>query len=212
MSYQPLPKDIGGYQHVEHGLVLQNDIWVSRGSPAEFVNAESFKSAEEANEYGAKMDMRLYRKIPVAGCRDDKAMWGERVTTHADVLDKFQEAIGGKRRFYIPQDDKTRKEGALYRGLLGYFPAACFEVARHSYVSDKKHNPGSTEGPTWARSKSSDHPDCIMRHLIDSGWVPGGQPPSDEQLYHLTASTWRNLALLQEALEARGAKPGISSR
>lgn len=104
----------------------------------------------------------------------------------------------------IPSDDRIRKEAPLFRGLLGYFPAALFFVAKHSYESDKKHNPQSTEGPTWARGKSSDHADCVLRHLIDA------QGP--ERLYHLTAVAWRALALLQEELEALGFDPGSSSR
>lgn len=108
---------------------------------------------------------------------------------------------------YIPQDDKIRKEAPMFRGLLGYFPAALFEVASHSYASDQKHNPGNTDGPHWARKKSSDHADCIIRHLIDAG--AAGTP---DRKYHLRALAWRALAILQEECEAEGAQPGVSSR
>lgn len=218
MSYEQLPKDIGGYQHVEHGPVKPGDIWVSRGNPASFVSAGSFKCAEEANEYGARMDMRLYRKMPVAGCRDDKALWGETAVdptqdmgtalyAAAHAMDKTAAVAPQKEKFYIPQDDKSRKNAPLYRGLLGYFPAACFEVAAHSMESDQKHNPGNKEGPTWARDKSPDHLDCCMRHIIDAG--KRGTP---KRRYHLRANAWRALAALQEDCEADGYLPGISSR
>jgi hypothetical protein len=107
---------------------------------------------------------------------------------------------------FIPQDDQRRKDAPMFRGLLGYFPAALFEIASHSLESDRKHNPGSVEGPTWSRAKSSDHPDCIVRHLIDAG-VPG----TPGRLYHLRALAWRSLAMLQEECERNGATPGVSS-
>lgn len=215
MNERNLPKDIGGYQHVEHGPVLQADIWVLGGKPICFVSAESFATAEDANAYGSQFGFHLYRKMgtPKNHCADDH-LWQGGKFPDRKALDKAVETLVEvePKQTFIPQDDKTRKEAPLYRGLLGYFPAALFAVARHSYLSDQKHNPGSTDGPTWARSKSSDHPDCIIRHLIDSGIMLGGPVPSDDQIYHLTAATWRNLALLQEALESRGAKPGVSSR
>lgn len=122
---------------------------------------------------------------------------------------------------YIPQDDRERKDAPLFRGLLGYFPAALFEVAAHSLDSDRKHNPGSTTGPNWARGKSSDHEDCIVRHLIDAGprrgrlpaWllekIPGSSA-RDVRRYHLRCLAWRALALLQEDCESTGAVDGVS--
>ena len=107
-------------------------------------------------------------------------------------------------RYFIPQDDARRKGAPMYRGLLGYFPAALFEVAEHSRVSNDKHNPG--EEIHWARGKSADHEDCIVRHLIDAG-----RKGSKGRKYHLRALAWRALALLQEECEAEGAEPGVSS-
>lgn len=103
----------------------------------------------------------------------------------------------------LPQDDAERKDAPMYRGLLGYFPLALFRVAQHSLISDRKHNPGNPEGPTWARDKSSDHADCIVRHLTEMHTDPD---------YHLRALAWRSLALLQEHEERKGAAPGASSR
>lgn len=108
----------------------------------------------------------------------------------------------------IPQGDQERKDAPMHRGLLGYFPAALFEVASHSLESDRKHNPGNTQGPTWARGKSSDHEDCIVRHLIDAG---ARSERTKDRKYHLTALAWRALALLQEECECEGATPGQSS-
>jgi hypothetical protein len=116
---------------------------------------------------------------------------------------------------YIPQGDQERKDAPMFRGLLGYFPAALFEVASHSLVSDRKHNPGNTDGPHWARGKSADHEDCIVRHLIDAGARTDGLAScvsNPDRKYHLRALAWRALALLQEECEAGGALPGVSSR
>lgn len=112
----------------------------------------------------------------------------------------------------------------MYRGLLGYFPAALFEVAAHSLDSDLRHNPGgSPEGPTWARGKSADHEDCLVRHVIDAGprrgdrlfqmaAAPKGSSAKDARRYHLRCLAWRALAMLQEDCELDGAEPGVSSR
>jgi hypothetical protein len=106
----------------------------------------------------------------------------------------------------IPQDDQARKDAPMYRGLLGYFPAALFEVAAHSLASDRKHNGDAPGGPRWARGKSTDHEDTIIRHLIDAG-----KRGSPDRRYHLRCIAWRALALLQEDCEADGAEPGASS-
>lgn len=128
----------------------------------------------------------------------------------------------------IPQGDAERKDAPMHRGLLGYFPGALFEVAAHSLTSDRKHNPGNPTAPNWSRGKSTDHEDCIVRHLIDAGprlkrdadgrWrdEQGRFCTADADVqarkYHLTAIAWRALALLQEHCEAEGATPGTSSR
>lgn len=124
----------------------------------------------------------------------------------------------------IPQDDRVRKDAPMYRGLLGYFPAALFEVAAHSLESDRKHNGETPDAPHWARGKSMDHEDTIIRHLIDAGprrlvtkvltligLTPFGSSAKDARRYHLRCIAWRALALLQEDCEADGAQPGVSS-
>lgn len=125
---------------------------------------------------------------------------------------------------YIPEGDQERKDAPMFRGLLGYFPAALFEVAAHSLESDRKHNPNNPTAPNWARGKSGDHEDCIVRHLIDAGprrgalhtaaaWLLQKLPGSnarDARRYHLRCLAWRALALLQEDCEATGAKDGAS--
>lgn len=103
----------------------------------------------------------------------------------------------------IPHDPKIRKGIPLARGVLDYFPGALAEVAIVSRVANEQHNPG--EPMHWARGKSSDHADCIVRHLIDRGTI------DDDNLRHSAKLAWRALALLQEELEAAGAPPGRAS-
>ena len=94
----------------------------------------------------------------------------------------------------LPTDAKFRKAAPITTGVLDYFPMALAEVARVSKAGNDQHNPG--EPLHWARGKSSDHADCIARHLIERGRVD-----VDGQL-HTAKLAWRVLALLQEELEA----------
>jgi hypothetical protein len=98
----------------------------------------------------------------------------------------------------LPSDSKKRKAIPLARGLLDYFPAALAAVAEVSRAGNEKHNPG--QEMHHARGKSSDHPDCILRHLMDRGTLD-----PDDGLRHSAKVAWRALALLQEELEAAGA-------
>lgn len=93
----------------------------------------------------------------------------------------------------LPSDKKARKDMPIARGVLDYFPLAVAEVARLSKVGNDQHNPG--EPMHWAREKSTDHADCIARHLIDRGTV------DDDGMRHSAKLAWRALALLQLELE-----------
>ncbi len=93
-------------------------------------------------------------------------------------------------------DDSRREEYPLADGLLFYFPAALLEVSRWSRVGNLKHNGDSHLH--WAREKSTDHPNKILRHLMDYDKV--------EQNGFLEAVplAWRALALCQTELEKLG--------
>lgn len=66
----------------------------------------------------------------------------------------------------LPTDSEERKKIPIFSGPMSYFPRALAELARVCHVGNEKHNPG--EPLHWAREKSSDHTDCIIRHLIDA--------------------------------------------
>jgi len=89
--------------------------------------------------------------------------------------------------------------------VLDYFPAALAAVAELSRAGNDKHNPG--EELHWARGKSMDHADCIIRHLVDRGKLD----PEDGILHDVKVA-WRALALLQEELEKRGVPLSRGSR
>jgi hypothetical protein len=99
----------------------------------------------------------------------------------------------------LPADSDTRKNMPMARGLLDYFPAALAEVARVSLYGNEKHNPG--EELHHARGKSTDHADCIIRHLVDRGQRDG------DGVRHTALVAWRALALLQQELEDEGLAP-----
>ncbi len=93
----------------------------------------------------------------------------------------------------LSTDADARKAAPLAQGLLWYFPNALAAVAAVSKVGNDQHNFG--EPLHHARDKSTDHADCIIRHLIDAGTL------DTDGLRHTAKVAWRALALLQEELE-----------
>ena len=94
----------------------------------------------------------------------------------------------------LPTAPKARKDVPLARGLLDYFPDACAEVAHVSFVANEQHNPG--EPMHWAKEKSTDEADCLVRHLLERGTI------DTDGLRHTAKVAWRALALLQREIEA----------
>lgn len=94
----------------------------------------------------------------------------------------------------LPDSCEGRKALPITTGVIDYFPLALAAVAELSKAGNDQHNPG--EPLHWARGKSSDHPDCIVRHLIDRGTRDG------DGIRHSAKVAWRALAMLQEEIEA----------
>jgi hypothetical protein len=94
----------------------------------------------------------------------------------------------------LPDDHAERKAIPIMSGVLDYFPAALAEVARISKLGNDQHNPG--QPMHWARGKSADHPDTIVRHLMARG------TRDTDGARHSAKAAWRTLALLQEEIEA----------
>lgn len=99
----------------------------------------------------------------------------------------------------LPEDAADRKAVPLVSGLLDYFPAALQAVAAISKVGNDQHNPG--EPLHWARGKSTDEADALLRHLVDRGLI------DTDGARHSAKLAWRALALLQKELEAAGEAP-----
>jgi hypothetical protein len=97
----------------------------------------------------------------------------------------------------LPKDAKERKKIPLASGVLDYFTSALIEVAKVSQAGNDQHNPG--EPLHWARGKSMDHPDTMIRHFSERGTLD-----TDGQR-HSAKMCWRALAILQEEMEAAGA-------
>ena len=98
------------------------------------------------------------------------------------------------RRYPLPTDPTARKQTPIYSGVLKYFPKALAEVARVSYAGNEQHNPG--EKLRWAREKSTDQEDCLVRHLMESG------TRDIDGMRHSAKAAWRALAILELEIEA----------
>lgn len=96
------------------------------------------------------------------------------------------------RKGYLPQDSASRKRIPMFDGLMAYFPDALAAVAEVSFEGNEKHNPG--QPLHWARGKSMDHLDCIIRHASNAGGFDG-------KIRESAALAWRSLANLQMELE-----------
>jgi hypothetical protein len=94
---------------------------------------------------------------------------------------------------YLPELAAERKAIPLATGVLDYFPLALMEVAKTSKAGNDQHNPG--QPLHWAKGVSTDHADCLLRHLADRGKF------DTDGIRHTAKVAWRALALLQTELE-----------
>ena len=88
---------------------------------------------------------------------------------------------------------KERKATPIYSGVVKYFPHALKYGSKVSLAGNEQHHP---DNPLhWDKSKSTDHLDALMRHLMDSDKI------DDDGLLHLGKVAWRALAALEDKLE-----------
>lgn len=102
----------------------------------------------------------------------------------------------------LPTDPKERKEKPVVSGVLDYFTDAILAVAEVSKKGNDQHNPG--QPMHWARGKSTDHADCIVRHLMDRGTT------DTDGMRHSAKVAWRALALLQQEIEDEKIAKGMT--
>lgn len=93
----------------------------------------------------------------------------------------------------VTTDKAARKALPLATGCLDYFPDALLAVAEVSRIGNEQHNPG--EPLHWAKEKSTDEPDALLRHLIDRGTI------DVDGVRHSAKVAWRALAMLQREIE-----------
>ncbi len=100
----------------------------------------------------------------------------------ADLQKEIEEAEG-RPAFNLPANP----------GLFDFVPDALAAIAHLSKIGNDQHNPG--QPLHWARGKSSDEADTIIRHLVDRGKI------DKDGVRHSTKVGWRALANLQKELE-----------
>jgi len=147
------------------------------------MNTDPKKSAQACGcDEGANHPCETHRKWPQEAWQQQWAQDHQAADTDAP--------------FSHPINQKVwRKERPLYSGVLAYFPDALLEVAHVSFLGNKQHNPG--QPLHWAREKSTDHLDCIVRHVTDHAV----NPIDTDGALHLAKAAWRALAELQLFLE-----------
>ena len=99
----------------------------------------------------------------------------------------------------LPEDADIRNSYPMADGLLDYFPNALAEVSQVSHIGNQQHNPG--QPMHWARDKSTDHRNKILRHLIDTGGK------DSKGVRHSAYLAWRALANLQQEIEDQDGVP-----
>lgn len=94
---------------------------------------------------------------------------------------------------HLTTDPQARKDVPLATGLLDYFPDALAAVAATSLQGSRQHHPD--QPLHWDKNKSTDHADCLLRHLVDRGTL------DTDGISHTAKVAWRALALLQTEIE-----------
>jgi hypothetical protein len=102
----------------------------------------------------------------------------------------------------LPTEAAARKALPLCTGVLDYFPDALAAVAHCSKVGNDQHNPG--QPLHWAKEKSTDEPDAMLRHLVDRGKL------DKDGVRHSAKVAWRALALLQREIDAERAAAAVA--
>jgi hypothetical protein len=120
------------------------------------------------------------------------------VSTAKPTTQPSAEAIGiggaPTRPVKPPKTAEERKQRPVFSGVLQYFPDAILAVAQCSWQGNEQHNPG--QPLHWARGKSTDEGDCIVRHQMEAGTI------DSDGIRHSAKVAWRALAQLQKEIEA----------
>jgi hypothetical protein len=106
---------------------------------------------------------------------------------------------GPTRCTILPASAAERKKYPIASGFFDYFPDAIAAISNLSFVGNEQHNPG--QPLHWAREKSTDEADTMLRHFSQRGTV------DTDGIRHSVKMAWRAMALLQKELEEDGPLP-----
>ena len=137
------------------------------------------------NSAGARLEVAIARELGL-----------ELITypTMGPLLEVDEEPdVAPTRASIFPEAAEVRKQRPVASGVLDYFPDAFVEIAHVSWVGNEQHNPG--EYLHWARGKSSDEGDALIRHFLQRGGI------DTDGTRHSAKMAWRALALLQKEVE-----------
>jgi hypothetical protein len=99
----------------------------------------------------------------------------------------------------LPTDAAERKALPVFTYVTEYFLDALLAEVAVAVAGNEQHNPG--EPLHWARSKSADHMDSALRHMLDHK----KNPRDIDGQYHLAKAIWRLKAELQLLIESEHA-------
>lgn len=127
--------------------------------------------------------------------KDNQAQCGQPQTSgYIQGIDKPSAPPAPTRATTLPSDAAGRKNFPVATGVLDYFPDALVAIAEVSKKGNDQHNPG--QPLHWARQKSTDQDDTIIRHFLERGSL------DKDGIRHSAKMCWRALALLQLEIEA----------
>lgn len=120
-------------------------------------------------------------------------------------MSNAKRGIGGAptRATTLPDDPKLRKQHPIATGLLDYFPDAMVAVSNVSWKGNEQHNSG--QPLHWARGKSADEADTMIRHFLQRGSL------DVDGTRHSAKMVWRALAILQKEIEGERDNDGSGS-
>lgn len=156
------------------------------------------------SKIGRLIGMANDRNIYETACKGESKVYESLPHALRKEIEAEVNPVVAKEQRVLPDSGGIREQYPLFDGLMAYFPAALCEVARWSIVGNAKHNPG--EPLHWAREKSTDHENKIMRHLLDARAV------DKDGFVEAVALAWRALALCQTILEERGWAEGKNGK
>lgn len=146
------------------------------------------------------MDSKLYEEFGWSNTTPNKKSIDSAIPDEWDRVAREKRERASELESWLAELDKApapenedRKNFPVTTGLLDYFPDAVMAVANCSKVGNDQHNPG--QPLHWAKDKSTDHADCLVRHLLDRDTF------DEDGVRHSAKVAWRALALLQTEID-----------